>query len=59
MKITVHRGQNQIGGSIIEVSTESTRVVFDVGINLDETECVKIPAIEGLFQGGPGYEGGR
>ena len=56
MKITVHRGQNQIGGSIIEVSTESTRVVFDVGINLDETECVKIPAIEGLFQGKPLYD---
>ena len=56
MKITVHRGQNQIGGSIIEVSTESTRVVFDVGINLDETECVKIPAIEGLFQGDPLYD---
>lgn len=56
MKITVHRGQNQIGGSIIEISTESTRVVFDVGINLDETECVKIPAIEGLFQGDPLYD---
>lgn len=56
MVIKIHRGQNQIGGSIIEVSTESTRVVFDVGINLDETECVKIPAIEGLFQGKPLYD---
>ena len=56
MVIKIHRGQNQIGGSIIEVSTESTRVVFDVGINLDETECVKIPAIEGLFQGDPLYD---
>ena len=56
MKSTVHRGQNQIGGSIIEISTEATRVVFDVGINLDETECVKIPAIEGLFQGDPLYD---
>ena len=56
MVIKIHRGQNQIGGSIIEVSTESTRVVFDVGINLDETECVKIPDIEGLFQGDPLYD---
>ena len=51
MIVKIHRGQNQIGGSIIEISTEATRVVFDVGINLDETECVKIPAVEGLFQG--------
>lgn len=56
MKIIIHRGQNQIGGSIIEVSTDSVRVVFDVGINLDETESVKIPAIEGLFQGEPIYD---
>ena len=45
MVIKIHRGQNKIGGSIIEISTKSTRVVFDVGINLDETESVKIPAV--------------
>lgn len=31
MKIVIHRGQNQVGGNIIEVSTDSTRIVLDVG----------------------------
>lgn len=56
MIVRIHRGQNQIGGSIIEVSTDSARVVFDIGINLDETECVKLPAIDGLLQGEPLYD---
>lgn len=56
MIIKIHRGQNQIGGSIIEISTKSARVVFDVGINLDETECVQIPNIEGLFKRNPLYD---
>lgn len=56
MIVRIHRGQNQIGGSIIEVSTDSARVVFDIGINLNETECVKLPAIDGLFQGEPLYD---
>ena len=35
MNIRIHRGQNQIGGSIIEVSTEQARVFLDIGIELD------------------------
>lgn len=49
MEIIIHRGQNQIGGSIVEVATKKTRIVFDVGVNLDENEIVDIPKIEGLF----------
>lgn len=51
MKIHIHRGQNQIGGSIIEVSTKATRLFFDVGINLEETTDIEIPQINGLFSG--------
>lgn len=51
MIINIHRGQNQIGGSIIEISTDNTRIILDAGINLDETKDVKIPQIEGLFCG--------
>ena len=36
MNIKVHRGQNQIGGSIIEISTEKARIFLDIGIELDE-----------------------
>lgn len=51
MKIHIHRGQNQIGGSIIEISTGNTRIFLDVGIELDESEKVCVPQIEGLFVG--------
>ena len=51
MKIHIHRGQNQIGGSIIEINTDSTRIFLDVGMELDEDEQIDIPKIEGLFCG--------
>ena len=53
MNIKIHRGQNQIGGSIIEVSTENTRVILDIGIELDENKDIEVPQIEGLFCGNP------
>ena len=56
MKINVIRGQNQIGGSIIEISTANTSVILDVGINLDEGEKVEIPNIDGLFCGAKKYD---
>ncbi len=51
MRICVHRGQNQIGGSIIEISANNTRIFLDVGIELDESEKITVPEIEGLFRG--------
>ena len=56
MKINIIRGQNQIGGSIIEISTDKTKIVFDVGINLDESEEIEIPKIDGLFCGKKKYD---
>ncbi len=51
MNVHIYRGQNQIGGSIIEVSTDSTRIFLDVGIELDEGNDIEIPQIDGLFYG--------
>jgi len=34
MKITIHRGINQIGGCITEISTEKTKIFIDLGHNL-------------------------
>ena len=56
MKINIIRGQNQIGGSIIEISTAKTKIVFDIGINLDEGDKVEIPPIYGLFFGKKKYD---
>jgi ribonuclease J len=34
MKVTIHRGTREIGGSCVEVSTEATRIVLDIGMPL-------------------------
>lgn len=49
MKIKIHRGQNQIGGNIVEPSTEKTRILFDVGLELDDEKNKTLPDIKGLF----------
>lgn len=56
MIVNIIRGQNQIGGSIIEISTDKTKIVFDVGINLDESAEIEIPKIDGLFCGKKKYD---
>ncbi|WP_304598084.1 MBL fold metallo-hydrolase [Adlercreutzia caecimuris] len=55
MKVKVIRGSNQIGGSIIEVASESTRVILDVGSELGEN-APQTPAVEGLFNGTPSFD---
>lgn len=55
MTVTIHRGQNQIGGSILEVRTDAARVILDIGAQLDE-ETPQTPPIEGLFRGRPAYD---
>lgn len=36
MTVRIIRGQNQIGGNIIEVSTDSTHILLDVGMELEQ-----------------------
>ena len=38
MKFIIHRGANQIGGSCVEVATENTRIILDVGLPLDYSD---------------------
>lgn len=38
MKITIHRGINQIGGCITEIVTDTTRILIDLGQNLPNGE---------------------
>lgn len=56
MKVIIHRGQHQVGGSIIEIRTETTKIIFDIGINLDENTNFEYPIIEGLFTGKKDYD---
>jgi len=36
MKITIHRGIDQIGGCITEISSDTTRIIIDLGQNLPD-----------------------
>ena len=56
MEINIIRGQNQIGGSIIEISSKSTKMILDIGSNLEDKEIV-VPEIDGLFKGKAKYDG--
>lgn len=38
MKITIHRGIDQIGGCITEIATNNTRILIDLGQNLPDNE---------------------
>lgn len=49
MKVIVHRGNNQIGGSIIEVSSGTTKILLDAGLELEAEEDAPLPNVEGLF----------
>lgn len=56
LEINVLRGADQIGGSIIEVISEQAKIILDAGTELDETEDVVIPPIQGLFIGSSSYD---
>ena len=49
MKLHIHRGQNQIGGNIIEISTDTTEILLAVGLELDGDGDQSLPEIQGLF----------
>lgn len=59
MYLKIHRGTTQIGGNIIEIGTNRTRLIFDAGANLppldDYTYSDNIE-IAGLTYGEPGFD---
>jgi ribonuclease J len=64
VKLIIHRGAKQIGGSCIEVSTATTRLILDIGSPLEKPSPLKVsrskrsrpsdlPDVPGLFSHGP------
>ena len=53
MNIIIHRGTHQIGGSAIEISTKSTRIIMDFGneLSLDEKYTPINLDIDGVTKG--------
>ena len=59
MKIKIHRGSHQIGGSITEIKTESARIIIDIGSELPSADTKKVAnfEIEGVTAGVPDCDG--
>ena len=59
MKIKIHRGTHQIGGTAIEISTVSTRIMLDFGneLNLDKKYIPIKLDIDGVTKGIPNCDG--
>mgnify|MGYP000582788528 FL=1 len=50
MKITVHRGMNQIGGNVIEISTDKTKILLDAGLELETLEDKEVIKTEDVAE---------
>ena len=59
MNIIIHRGTHQIGGSAIEISTKSTRIILDFGneLSLDEKYIPINLDIDSVTKGIPDCDG--
>ena len=51
MKLTIHRGTNQIGGSVVEIESEGYKVFIDFGEQLPDTTSGELGPIKGLTYG--------
>ncbi len=59
MYVKVHRGTQQIGGNLIEIGTDETRLLFDAGANLPPLDGPKEEdpfELEGLTYGEPAFD---
>lgn len=54
-KLIIHRGANEIGGSVLELNSGDTKILFDFGIPLEAMDCKDFstedykPNIQGLY----------
>ena len=59
MILKIHRGTKQIGGNIVEIATDTTRIILDCGRNLpplDAPQAADAIEIEGLTFGESAYD---
>ncbi len=43
MKICIHRGAREVGGTCVEIESQSKRIVLDIGLPLDGTDPDEMP----------------
>lgn len=49
MKVRLHRNQATIGGNIIEITSNNSRLLLDIGLDLVSENNQSLPEIPGLF----------
>jgi ribonuclease J len=52
MKILIHRGTNEIGGTVVELSTDTSRILLDLGLPLSpDSKPVEVKKLnpDGVF----------
>ena len=52
MKVIIHRGANEIGGTCIEVGSQTSRIILDCGWPLEPNGIPTPPSVPGLFTPG-------
>jgi ribonuclease J len=59
MRVRIHRGSHEIGGSCVELEHDGKRIVLDVGRPLDSSldTDLPLPAVPGLASGDPALLG--
>ena len=51
MRVCIHRGTHEIGGSCVEIESQGRRIVLDVGLPLDAgPEDVSLPSVSGFSE---------
>ncbi len=59
MRVCIHRGAHEVGGSCIEIEHEGARLVLDVGLplNIGFGDNYALPGVRGLREGDPSIVG--
>ena len=55
MKLCIHRGTREIGGTCVELESAGARILLDLGLplNAGDTASVSLPAVAGLAKVDP------
>jgi ribonuclease J len=55
MRVCIHRGAEQIGGSCVEIEAKGSRIVIDLGLPLDavDVDAALLPPVRGLLVADP------
>lgn len=51
MKVCIHRGTQEVGGTCIEIESQGKRIVLDVGLPLEAADSIEsLPRVEGFLK---------